>query len=81
MRGPFWLTDPKLYKSLDDEFHFDMDPCPYPRPDNYDSLLETSLVISLQPYKLKIFVTEPSLHLQPEWFILYFILTLNYDSP
>jgi len=40
MRGPFWLTDPKLYKSLDDEFHFDMDPCPYPRPDNYDSLLE-----------------------------------------
>jgi len=25
-------------KSLDDEFHFDFDPCPYPRPDGFDGL-------------------------------------------
>jgi site-specific DNA-methyltransferase (adenine-specific) len=23
-----WQTPPELYKSLDDEFHFDFDPCP-----------------------------------------------------
>ena len=26
----FWITPPELYKRLDDEFHFDFDPCPYP---------------------------------------------------
>jgi hypothetical protein len=26
----FWLTPPELYKQLDDEFHFDFDPCPFP---------------------------------------------------
>lgn len=26
------LTPPELYKMLDDEFHFDFDPCPYPKP-------------------------------------------------
>ncbi len=24
-----WRTPPELYKKLDDEFHFDFDPCPY----------------------------------------------------
>ena len=28
--GQYWLTPPDLYKKLDDEFHFDFDPCPYP---------------------------------------------------
>ena len=28
---PYWLTPPELYKKLDDEFHFDFDPCPYPK--------------------------------------------------
>lgn len=28
----FWITPPELYKSLDDEFHFDFDPCPYVDP-------------------------------------------------
>lgn len=27
----FWLTPPELYKELDEEFHFDHDPCPFPR--------------------------------------------------
>lgn len=26
----YWLVPPELYKKLDDEFHFDFDPCPYP---------------------------------------------------
>lgn len=30
----YWLTPPELYKQLDDEFHFDFDPCP-----NYDNPL------------------------------------------
>lgn len=34
----YWLTPPDLYKSLDDEFHFDFDPCPYPKPDDFDGL-------------------------------------------
>jgi hypothetical protein len=34
----YWLTPPDLYRRLDAEFHFDFDPCPYPRPDGYDAL-------------------------------------------
>jgi len=34
----YWLTPPKLYRELDDEFHFDFDPCPYPKPDGFDGL-------------------------------------------
>lgn len=36
--GRYWLTPPELYKALDKEFHFDFDPCPYPRPDGFDGL-------------------------------------------
>lgn len=35
----FWITPPELYRRLDDEFHFDFDPCPYPRPEGYNSLI------------------------------------------
>src|SRR5882724_8498488 len=34
----FWLTPPDVYQPLDKEFHFDFDPCPYPRPDGYDGV-------------------------------------------
>lgn len=34
----YWLTPPDLMKKLDDEFHFDYDPCPHPRPDGFDGL-------------------------------------------
>ena len=34
----FWLTPPELYQKLDNEFHFDFDPCPYPKPDGFNSL-------------------------------------------
>ena len=27
-----WITPPDFYKKLDEEFHFDFDPCPYPLP-------------------------------------------------
>lgn len=34
----YWLTPPKHYKTLNDEFHFDFDPCPFPKPINFDGL-------------------------------------------
>jgi hypothetical protein len=34
----YWLTPPDLMKQLNDEFHFDFDPCPFPRPDGFDGL-------------------------------------------
>lgn len=34
----YWLTPPDLYATLDAEFAFDFDPCPYPLPDSFDGL-------------------------------------------
>jgi len=34
----YWLTPPELYTELDTEFHFDFDPCPYPKPESFDGL-------------------------------------------
>lgn len=34
----YWLTPPELYKQLNDEFKFDFDPCPFPKPENFDGL-------------------------------------------
>ena len=34
----YWLTPPELMKSLQDEFHFNFDACPYPRPEGFDGL-------------------------------------------
>lgn len=34
----YWLTPAPVYNKLDNEFHFDFDPCPYPRPDGFDGL-------------------------------------------
>jgi hypothetical protein len=34
----YWLTPPDLYASLDAEFHFDFDPCPWPLPCGFDGL-------------------------------------------
>lgn len=34
----YWLTPPDLMKELDDEFRFDFDACPYPKPDDFDGL-------------------------------------------
>ncbi len=34
----YWLTPPDLMKNLNDEFHFDFDPCPYPQPEGFDGL-------------------------------------------
>lgn len=36
--NPNWRTPPELYRRLDEEFHFDFDPCPYPRPAGFDGL-------------------------------------------
>ena len=32
------LTPPEIYARLDSEFHFDFDPCPYPKPGGFDGL-------------------------------------------
>jgi len=34
----YWLTPPELYRQLNDEFAFTFDPCPYPKPSNFDGL-------------------------------------------
>lgn len=35
----YWLTPPDLMAKLQEEFNFDFDPCPYPKPDNFDGLV------------------------------------------
>ena len=37
--GRYWLTPPALWRRLDAEFHFDHDPCPYPLPKGFNSLV------------------------------------------
>lgn len=34
----YWLTPEELMASLQARFHFDYDPCPYPKPEGYDGL-------------------------------------------
>ena len=34
----YWLTPKDLMEELNDEFKFDFDPCPYPKPDDFDGL-------------------------------------------
>lgn len=34
----YWITPPALYSALDAEFGFTFDPCPYPKPDDFDGL-------------------------------------------
>lgn len=34
----YWLTPPDLYAKLDMEFSFTFDPCPYPKPADFDGL-------------------------------------------
>jgi hypothetical protein len=34
----YWLTPPELMEKLRSEFDFTFDPCPYPKPDNFDGL-------------------------------------------
>lgn len=34
----YWLTPPELMQQMQQEFNFDFDPCPFPKPDNFDGL-------------------------------------------
>lgn len=34
----YWITPDELMQTLKAEFHFDFDPCPFPRPDGFDGL-------------------------------------------
>ena len=37
----YWLTPPSLFAELHAEFQFTYDPCPYPKPADYDGLTAT----------------------------------------
>lgn len=34
----YWLTPPDLYERLNAEFKYTFDPCPYPKPEEFDGL-------------------------------------------
>jgi len=34
----YWLTPPDLYAELDNQYHFDFDPAPFPKFENFDGL-------------------------------------------
>ena len=34
----WWIIPPEMYKQYDKEFKFNFDPCPNPRPDDFDGL-------------------------------------------
>ena len=34
----YWLTPPDLYSTLSIKYDFDFDPCPFPKPENFDGL-------------------------------------------
>lgn len=34
----YWLTPPDLMERLQQEFHFDFDACPFPKPDGFNGL-------------------------------------------
>jgi hypothetical protein len=34
----YWITPPELYEQLNLEFSFDFDPCPHPKPEEFDGL-------------------------------------------
>jgi hypothetical protein len=36
----YWLTPSDLMQRLQEEFNFDFDPCPYPKPEEFDGLTE-----------------------------------------
>lgn len=38
MTKRYWLMPPDQYNALDEEFNFDFDPCPYPRPEAFNGL-------------------------------------------
>lgn len=37
----YWLTPPALMAALQAEFQFDFDPCPYPKPPEFDGLTQS----------------------------------------
>jgi hypothetical protein len=34
----YWLTPPELMEKLKEEFGFDFDPCPFPKPEDFDGI-------------------------------------------
>ena len=38
MNKRYWKTPPEMMATLQEKYVFDFDPCPYPRPENFDGL-------------------------------------------
>jgi len=38
VREKYWLTPPSLLNELNNKYHFDFDPCPYPVPEGFNGL-------------------------------------------
>lgn len=38
MSKKYWKTPPELMDELNKKYNFDFDPCPHPRPDDFDGL-------------------------------------------
>lgn len=34
----YWLTPPEMLADLDGQYRFDFDPCPFPKPEDFDGL-------------------------------------------
>ena len=34
----YWLTPSEIFDELNEQYDFDFDPCPYPKPDDFDGL-------------------------------------------
>lgn len=34
----YWLTPPDIMQKLQEEFNFNFDPCPFPKPNDFDGL-------------------------------------------
>jgi len=47
----YWLTPPDLMEKLNQRFYFDLDACPYPKPDNFDGLTD--------PWGMSTYVNPP----------------------
>ena len=50
----YWLTPPDLMQALQTEFVFDFDPCPYPKPDDFDGLTMRMGILELRepPFRI-----------------------------
>ena len=55
----YWLTPPELYEELNGKFHFDFDPAPFPKPDDFNGLsCAVESLIMLMPLSRSIMLSR-----------------------